>query len=49
MGDLDIEKYIENTEVNEKEFDIPIGYLKNRMIEPTQVLYNELCFILKNS
>ena len=44
MGDLDIEKYIENTEFDEKVFDFLSGYLKTRMIEPSQIKHNDLMF-----
>ena len=45
VGDLYIEKYIQNTELNENQFEFPSGYLTSRMLEPTQIKHNELIFL----
>ena len=44
IGDLDIEKYIDNTEFNEKEYNILNSYLMETIIEPTLIKPNEFMF-----
>ena len=44
IGDLYIEKYVEYTEFKEKEYNILISYLIDRMLEPTHIKPNELMF-----
>ena len=44
IGDLDIEKYVDFTEIKEKEHNILSSYLTDRMIEPTHIKPKELMF-----
>ena len=43
-ADIDIEKYIDNTSFNDREYNILSKYLIDRMIEPTYIKPNELFF-----
>ena len=47
VGDLDIRKYVNNTEFNQKEYEILSGYVKKRMIQPVDILEDELMFFLR--
>ena len=44
IGDIDIEKYIDNTSFNDREYDILSRYLIDRMIEPTDIKPKEIMF-----
>ena len=44
IGDIDIEKYIDNTSFNDREYDIISRYLLDRMIEITHVKPKEIMF-----
>ena len=44
FGDLHIRKYVNHTELNQKEYEIPSGYLKKRMVLPVDILEDELMF-----
>ena len=46
VSNLDIEKYIEYTEVNDNEFSILSNYRTDRMIEPSKIKHNKIMFYL---
>ena len=44
IGDIDIEKYIDNTSFNDREYDILSRYLIDRMIKTTHIKPKEIMF-----